>query len=78
MIKQFPETVKTDWTRLCNGVPAASGPPADGGGVRDRAARPKRRCGTGGAVRGGRIERQGEQRERIAAELEKPGCEVRR
>ena len=77
MKTQFPETGKTDWTRHCNGVPAASGPPADGGGVRDRAARLKRRCGAGGAVRGGRIERQGEHRERIMAELEKPGYEVK-
>ena len=78
MIMQFPETGKTDWTRLCKGVPAASGPPVDGGGVRDRAARLKRRCGTGGAVQGGRIEMQGEQRERSVAELEKPGYEVKR
>jgi len=59
-------------------VSAASGPPVGGGGVRDRAARRKRRCGTGGAARGGRIERQGEQRERSVAELEKPGYEVKR
>ena len=78
MIRQFPETVKTDWTRLWKGVPTASGPPVDGGGVRDRAARRKRRRGAGGAVRGGRIERQGEQRERSVAELEKPGYEVKR
>jgi translation initiation factor 1 len=36
------------------------------------------RCGTGGTVRGGRIEIQGDQRQRVAAELEKLGYKVKR
>ena len=38
----------------------------------------KQRCGTGGTVREGRIEVQGDQRERLAAELEKMGYRVKR
>ncbi len=47
-------------------------------GLRDRAARLKQRCGTGGTVKDGRIEIQVDQRERIAAELEKLGYKVKR
>jgi translation initiation factor 1 (eIF-1/SUI1) len=36
------------------------------------------RCGTGGTVKDGRIEIQGDQRERIVAELEKLGYKVKR
>lgn len=38
----------------------------------------KQRCGTGGTVKDGRIEIQGDQRERIVAELEKLGYQVKR
>lgn len=38
----------------------------------------KQRCGTGGTVKDGRIEIQGDQRERIIAELEKIGYKVKR
>ena len=38
----------------------------------------KQRCGTGGTVKDGRIEIQGDQRERIIAELEKLGYKVKR
>ncbi len=46
--------------------------------VRELAALLKQRCGTGGTVKDGRIEIQGDQRERIAAELEKLGYQVKR
>jgi predicted translation initiation factor SUI1 len=38
----------------------------------------KQRCGTGGTVKDGRIEIQGDQRERIVAELEKLGYKLKR
>jgi len=38
----------------------------------------KQRCGTGGTVKNGRIEIQGEQRERIVSELERLGYRVKR
>lgn len=46
--------------------------------VLDLAAKLKQRCGTGGTVKDGRIEIQGDQRERIVAELEKLGYKVKR
>ncbi len=52
--------------------------PLDEDGVRELAALLKQRCGTGGTVKDGRIEIQGDQRERIVAELEKLGYKVKR
>ena len=46
--------------------------------LRDLAAALKQRCGTGGTVMGGRIEIQGDQRERIVAELGRLGYKVKR
>jgi predicted translation initiation factor SUI1 len=38
----------------------------------------KQKCGTGGTAKDGRIEIQGDQRERVIAELEKLGYKVKR
>ena len=46
--------------------------------LRDLAKRLKRKCGTGGTVKEGVIEIQGDHRELIAAELEKAGHRVRK
>jgi predicted translation initiation factor SUI1 len=46
--------------------------------LKELAAMLKQRCGTGGTVKDGRIEIQGDQRERIVAELEKLGYKVKR
>jgi predicted translation initiation factor SUI1 len=64
--------------RRGKGVTTVFDLPFDAGGIRDLAARLKQRCGTGGTVKGGRIEIQGDQRERIVAELEKMGYQVKR
>jgi translation initiation factor 1 len=64
--------------RRGKGVTTVSDLPLDEGGLRDLAATLKQRCGTGGTVRDGRIEVQGDQRERIAAELTKLGYKVKR
>ena len=52
--------------------------PVDESGLRELAGTLKQRCGTGGTVNDGRIEIQGDQRERIVAELEKLGYKVKR
>ena len=54
------------------------GLPLDDNGLRELAAMLKQRCGTGGTVKDGRIEIQGDQRERIVGELEKLGYTVKR
>jgi protein-tyrosine phosphatase len=50
----------------------------DATGLAELAALLKQRCGTGGTVKDGRIEIQGDQRDRIVAELEKLGYQVKR
>ncbi|MBY0526382.1 MAG: hypothetical protein K2R98_23515 [Gemmataceae bacterium] len=50
----------------------------DDAGIRDLAAKLKQRCGTGGTVKDGRIEIQGDQRDRLVAELESMGFKVKR
>jgi translation initiation factor 1 len=52
--------------------------PLDENGLKEPAATVKQRCGTGGTVKDGRIEIQGDQRERIVLELEKLGYKVKR
>ena len=52
--------------------------PLDDDAVRQLAALLKQRCRTGGTVKDGRIEIQGDQRERIVTELEKLGYKVKR
>ncbi len=52
--------------------------PLDESGLRELAGTLKQRCGTGGTVKDGSIEIQGDQRERIVAELAKLGYKVKR
>jgi predicted translation initiation factor SUI1 len=52
--------------------------PLDEAGVRALAAKLKERCGTGGTVEDDRILIQGDQRERVIAELEKLGYRIKR
>ncbi len=58
--------------------PGSEGRPLDEEAVRELAALLKQRCGTGGTVKDGRIEIQGDQRKRLVAELENLGYRVKR
>ena len=64
--------------RRGKGVTTLFDVPLDEAGLRELAATLKQRCGTGGTVKDRRIEIQGDQRERIVAELEKLGYKVKR
>jgi protein-tyrosine phosphatase len=64
--------------RRGKGVTTVFDLPLDDDGKRELAALLKQRCGTGGTVKDGRIEIQGDQRERIVAELERLGYKVKR
>jgi predicted translation initiation factor SUI1 len=64
--------------RRGKGVTTVFDMPLDDSGMKELAATLKQRCGTGGTVKDRRIEIQGDQRERIAAELEKLGYKVKR
>jgi translation initiation factor 1 len=52
--------------------------PFDEGGVRELATLLKQRCGTRGTVTDRRMEIQGDQRERIVAELQRMGYRAKR
>jgi translation initiation factor 1 len=64
--------------RSGKGVSVITGLPLTPDALATLAAELKRICGAGGAVRGDRIERQGEHRERLIAELLKRGYEAKR
>jgi predicted translation initiation factor SUI1 len=64
--------------RRGKGVTTVSDLPLDEAGLLELAATLKHRCGTGGTVKDGRIEIQGDQRERLVAVLEGMGFEVKR
>jgi len=60
------------------GVTVITGLPLNAGQLEELAGRLKRSCGAGGAVRGDRIEIQGEHRDRLVAELQKLGYDAKR
>jgi translation initiation factor 1 len=60
------------------GVTVISGLPLNAAELEELAGKLKRSCGAGGAVRGGRIEIQGEHRDRLVAELVKLGYDAKR
>lgn len=64
--------------RRGKGVTTVFDVPLDEDALRELAAKLKQRCGTGGTVKDGRIEIQGDQRERLVSELEKLGFKVKR
>lgn len=64
--------------RRGKGVTTIFDTPLSDSELRELAALLKQRCGTGGTVKDGRIEIQGDQRERIVTELEKLGYKIKR
>jgi predicted translation initiation factor SUI1 len=64
--------------RRGKGVTTVSDLPLDENDLAELAAKLKQRLGTGGTIKDGRIEIQGDQRDRIVAELERLGYRVKR
>ncbi len=64
--------------RRGKGVTTVYDLPLDEAGVQELAARLKQLCGTGGTVKAGRIEVQGDHRDRLVAELERMGYRAKR
>lgn len=59
-------------------VTAVTGVPLDGEALKALAGELKRRCGTGGTIKDGVIEVQGDHRDLLVAELERRGYRVKR
>jgi predicted translation initiation factor SUI1 len=64
--------------RRGKGVTTVSDVPLDEAGLLELAAKLKSRCGTGGTVKGGVIEIQGDQRDRLTELLKEMGYRVKR
>jgi len=64
--------------RSGKGVTVITGLPLDSVRLDELAARLKKLCGAGGAVKNGRIEIQGDHRDRLVAELSQLGFEAKR
>ena len=64
--------------RAGKGVTVVTGLPLDEAALAQLAAELKRRCGSGGTVREGTIEIQGEHRDTLVAELQKRGYAAKR
>jgi predicted translation initiation factor SUI1 len=63
--------------RRGKGVTTISDLPLDENGLAELAAKLKQRLGTGGTIKNGRIEIQGDHRDRIVTELEEMGYRVK-
>ena len=64
--------------RKGKGVTIINGVPLNGDGLQELAKKLKQQCGTGGTVKDGVIEIQGEHRDTLVAALEKEGYTVKR
>ncbi len=64
--------------RKGKGMTVVSGVPLHPEGLRDLAKQLKQKCGTGGTVKGGVIEIQGDHRDLLVAELHAKGYTVKR
>lgn len=64
--------------RRGKGVTTVFDVPVDAAGLQELASKLKQACGTGGTAKDGKIEIQGDQRERISSVLERMGYRVKR
>ena len=64
--------------RKGKGVTVVTGVPLDPNALKELARQLKQRCGTGGTVKDGTIEIQGDHRDVLVEELQKQGWTVRR
>ncbi len=64
--------------RKGKGMTVITGVPLHPEGIRDLARKLKQKCGTGGTVKGGIIEIQGDHRDLLVAELQSMGYTVKR
>ncbi len=64
--------------RKGNGVTVVTGLPLSGPELKALAKQLKQRCGSGGAIKNGQIEIQGEHRDVLVSELEKRGYRAKR
>ena len=64
--------------RKGKGVTVITGVPLDPNGIKELARELKQRCGTGGTVKDGAIEIQGDHRDVLVVELKKHGWTVKR
>jgi translation initiation factor 1 len=64
--------------RKGKGVTVITGVPLDPAGILQLATRLKRRCGSGGTVKDGVIEIQGDHRDVVVTELQREGWTVKR
>ncbi|MCH2100391.1 MAG: stress response translation initiation inhibitor YciH [Planctomycetes bacterium] len=64
--------------RKGGGVTVVTGVPLEGKELKALAKKLKQLCGSGGSVMGGRIEIQGDHRDRLVAELSKRGWTVKK
>jgi predicted translation initiation factor SUI1 len=77
-VKRIAKVGRETKGRRGKGVTTVTGLTLDEPGLQELAARLKERCGTGGTVKDGRIEIQGDLRDRVAEELQRIGYTVKR
>ena len=75
---QFVYVARESKGRKGKTVTVVSGLPLVGDELKELAGELKRRCGTGGAIKDGNLEIQGDQRELLVGELEARGFDVKR
>ena len=78
LVRDNPEVIASQLGRRGKAVTVITGVPLDVLELDDLAKRLKSLCGAGGTVKNGRIEIQGDHRDRVVPELEARGWTVKR